>query len=124
MPRESVRRLGTDHPLVKEKSPNVGHCRRAAEYRSFGPSAALFRNATRPEKKRSPPARRAVGSVQQATWDEGYFLPFLLNWSLSALAGVILMAVRAGILICSPVAGLRPMRALRSTSFTLPRPPS
>ncbi len=42
--------------------------------------------------------------------------------SLSALQGAILTTVLALILIGSPVAGLRPMRAGRLMSLTLPMP--
>ena len=42
--------------------------------------------------------------------------------SLAALATANFTTRFAGILMVSPVAGLRPMRALRSTSFNLPMP--
>ena len=42
--------------------------------------------------------------------------------SLQAFATVSLTTVLAGILICSPVAGLRPSRALRLLSLRIPRP--
>src|SRR5882762_8037675 len=42
--------------------------------------------------------------------------------SLAALATRNLTTRLAGIWICSPVAGLRPMRALRFTSTNLPSP--
>ena len=42
--------------------------------------------------------------------------------SFAALATVNFTTVFAGMLIVSPVAGLRPMRALRFTSFSFPTP--
>ncbi|GIT04860.1 MAG: hypothetical protein CM1200mP29_02710 [Verrucomicrobiota bacterium] len=42
--------------------------------------------------------------------------------SFAALATVNFTTVLAGMLIVSPVAGLRPMRALRFTSFSFPTP--
>jgi hypothetical protein len=42
--------------------------------------------------------------------------------SFSALAGVKRSRVRAGILICSPVAGLRPMRAANLRLRKMPSP--
>ncbi len=49
--------------------------------------------------------------------DPSYFLPFLLKVSFMTLEGMSLMTVLAGIFTGSPVWGLRPMRALRSTSL-------
>src|SRR5690242_9420296 len=73
----------------------------AAERRRGGPPRTA-------RHKEAHPPRGQVGSWPAAPRVSGagatYFLPFLLNVSLRALAGVILMAVRAGILICSPVA--------------------
>jgi hypothetical protein len=48
----------------------------------------------------------------------------LLKASFIPFAGAIFTTVFAGILIASPVAGLRPMRAFRCWSFTAPSPPS
>ena len=49
-----------------------------------------------------------------------YFLPRIA--SLAAFATRNLTTRLAGILIASPVAGLRPMRAFRFTSTSLPSP--
>ena len=65
--------------------------------------------------------RRDQGeSTAVLRWDRAYFLG--RTASLSCFAIRALTTVLAGILIASPVAGLRPMRAFRfwTTSFTIP----
>src|SRR5581483_460519 len=53
---------------------------------------------------------------------EAYFFLLPRTASLSAFAAVNRSLVRAGILIASPVAGLRPIRALAWRLRTMPRP--
>src|SRR5829696_3729853 len=53
---------------------------------------------------------------------KNYFAPRMA--SLAAFATRNFTTFLAGMLICSPVAGLRPIRALRFTSTSLPRPGS
>src|ERR1041385_1590356 len=68
--------------------------------------------------KKGPPA--AAGEPCEKRTD--YLAPRIA--SLAALATRNFTTRLAGIWICSPVAGLRPMRALRFTSTSLPRPGS
>src|SRR5512135_193932 len=99
MPRKSHRRLRIGSGVVKEDPGGAE-----------GPG-----NARGPVGSRPAGPRDAVRSS---------YLLFLLKASLRAFAGAILTTVLAAILMASPVAGLRPMRALRFWSFTAPRPPS
>src|SRR2546422_10948894 len=69
------------------------------------------------------PRRSAAFRNDDVRAREGYFFAFggtIL--SLAALATRNLTTVLAGILIASPVAGLRPMRALRLALTSLPIP--
>ncbi len=61
-----------------------------------------------------------VGRVERSILDGYFFAPKIA--SLAALATRNFTTRLAGILIVAPVAGLRPMRALRFTSTSLPRP--
>ena len=66
-------------------------------------------------KKRHPAKQSAFVHCQKT-----YFAP--RTASLHALATRNFTTFLAGILISAPVAGLRPMRALRFTSTSFPRP--
>src|SRR5688572_30287306 len=54
--------------------------------------------------------------------EKGAYLHFLLYFSLSSLAAEKATLLRAGILMASPVAGLRPVRALSWRTWNLPKP--
>ena len=65
-------------------------------------------------------AKRFVSLLSKNGWEPYFFAP--RTASEQALAKRIFTTVLAGILIASPVAGLRPMRALRFTFVILPMP--
>src|SRR6185503_6149513 len=72
-----------------------------------------------------PRPRRSAAFRDYDVRARGYFLAFGGTMeSLAALATRNLTTVLAGILIVSPVAGLRPMRALRLALTSLPTPGS
>src|SRR5207237_1001599 len=69
------------------------------------------------------PTKKALRSLRVPLGkSEFYFAPRMA--SFAALATWNFTTRLAGIWICSPVAGLRPMRAARFLSFSLPRPGS
>ena len=89
--------------------------KRPIEIERIGPYAPPWIQ-TRKAEETPPP------SQQQQQTDPPYFLPRIA--SLAALATRNFTTRLAGILISSPVAGLRPIRALRLTSTSLPSPGS
>src|SRR5215475_1638827 len=85
--------------------------------RTIHSSAKRYKVRRRRFFEEAPPSKKTMSGR------EGYFLAFggtIL--SLAALATRNLTTVLAGILISSPVAGLRPLRALRLALTSLPIP--
>src|SRR5881397_2145101 len=97
---------------ARRQPPATADIRRPARRAEASPKPARGWERVPPPEEESPTAGRSPA----------YFLPSTVSFKL--LARRNLHTRLAGILIGSPVCGLRPMRALRLASTSLPKPGS